>query len=186
MAKCKYCIAQYTKRNFSQPCCLNPECVSKWYSEDSAKKKIKAQTKKRQNEEKAFLKKKIKTLGQYEAEAKKSFQKWIRMRDYGKPCISCGSNEKDLVDGGHFFKAELFSGLIFDERNCHLQCRKCNRYLNGNELQYRKGLVTRYGLEYVEKLESESDSKRIYKFTKNELIAKKLQYDIKIKEFKNA
>jgi hypothetical protein len=86
------------------------------------------------------------------------------------------------MDGGHYFKAELFSGLIFDERNCHKQCRKCNRFLNGNELQYRSGLISRYGIEFVDQLESESNEKRNYKFTKDELIAKKMQYDIKIKE----
>ena len=54
--------------------------------------------------------------------------------------------------------------------------------MNGNELQYRAGLISRYGLEYVSKLESESNEKRVYKYTKDELIAKKMQYDIKIKE----
>jgi hypothetical protein len=56
--------------------------------------------------------------------------------------------------------------------------------LSGNLLEYRKGLVNRYGIEYVEKLESQSDEKRNHKYTKQELIAKKMQYDIKIKEFK--
>jgi hypothetical protein len=29
-------------------------------------------------------------------------------------CISCGGNEKDLWDGGHFLKAEIYSGVIFN------------------------------------------------------------------------
>ena len=106
------------------------------------------------------------------------------MRDITMPCISCGVSETDLFDGGHYFKAELFSGLIFDERNCHKQCRKCNRFLNGNELQYRTGLISRYGIDFVSNLENDSITKREYKFTREELIAKKMQYDIKIKEFK--
>lgn len=125
---------------------------------------------------------KLKTLGQYEAEAKKEFQLFIRLRDYNLPCISCGTTETDLFDGGHYFKAEVFSGLIFDERNVHKQCRKCNRFLSGNELQYRAGLIDRYGREFVEQLESEANAKRVYKFTKAELIAKRLQYQIKAKE----
>jgi hypothetical protein len=41
-------------------------------------------------------------------------------------CISCGGNDKDLWDGGHF-KAEIYSGVIFSSC-CHKQCRKCNRF----------------------------------------------------------
>jgi len=146
------------------------------------KEKVLKQYKKEWNDKKAVLKNNLKTLGQYEAEAKKVFQKWVRMRDALLPCISCNSYDKDQYDGGHYFKAELFSGLIFDERNCHKQCRKCNRYDGGNEIQYRIGLVNRYGKEFVEQLEADSVDKRVYKYTKNELIAKRLQYELKIKE----
>ena len=102
---------------------------------------------------------------------------WIRQRDKDSPCISCGVKNTGLWDGGHFFKAELFSGLIFDERNCHKQCRKCNRFLNGNELQYRKGLIERYGESFVSELESISDANRVYKYSKTELIEIKNKYD---------
>ena len=94
--------------------------------------------------EKAVLTDKLKTLSQYEAEAKKSFQKYVRMRDKGLPCISCGIFETELWDGGHYKKAEIYSGVIFNTHNCHKQCRKCNRFLNGNELMYRQGLIQRY------------------------------------------
>ena len=57
-------------------------------------------------------------------------------------------------------------------------------FLSGNLLEYRKGLVKRYGEDYVNNLESLSDSKRLYKYTKKELIAIKLKYDLKIKELK--
>lgn len=126
---------------------------------------------------KEVLREKTKKLTEYENEAKKAFQLWIRTRDKELPCISCGSKESLLIDGGHFFKAELFSGLIFDERNCHKQCRKCNRFLNGNELQYRKGLIERYGESFVSELESISDANRVYKYSKTELIEIKNKYD---------
>lgn len=147
-----------------------------------AKAKTKKEVSKTWQKEKKALKEKLKTLGEYEMDAKKSFQLYVRLRDKELPCISCGEFHKDLWDGGHYFKAELFSGLIFDERNCHKQCRKCNRYQGGNEIAYRMGLIQRFGKEFVECLEKDSVDKRVYKFTKNELIAKKLQYDIKVKE----
>jgi len=75
---------------------------------------------------------------------------------------------------------------MFDERNCHKQCNThCNKYLSGNLLEYRKGLIVRYGLDFVNELESESDAKRDFKYTREQLIAKKLQYDLKIKMLKN-
>jgi len=187
MPKCKICKNSF-KPKFSslEPTCGEIDCRTKWAMQVVAKQKLAKDKKAKQQyiKERKEGYDKLKTLSQYEAEAKKSFQLWVRMRDKDLPCISCGIKETELFDGGHFFKAEIFSGLIFDERNVHKQCRKCNRFQGGNELQYRKGLVNRFGLEFVEKLEYESDSKRNYKFTKNELIAKKLQYDIKIKELK--
>ena len=176
--KCKVCLNIYTPRIFAQSVCS--PCCAIIHSKNL--KKIKEQ--KEWKAEKAILKDKLKTLGQYEAEAKKAFQKWIRMRDDKKPCISCGIQQTDLWDGGHYKKAEIYSGVIFDENNCHRQCRKCNRFLNGNELNYRQGLIQRYGIEYADQIEQKANETRNYKFTKEELIAKKLKYDILIKEIK--
>lgn len=175
--KCKECGEPFTPTQSTVQMVCSQRCALAYVRKQN-EKKAKADWAK----EKKVLKEKLKTLGQYEIEAKKSFQLFIRLRDKDLPCISCGSNESTLVDGGHFFKAELYSGLIFDERNCHSQCRRCNRYLGGNEIEYRLGLVKRYGEEFVKKLEEDSITRRVYKFTKNELIAKKLQYDIKVKE----
>jgi len=147
-------------------------------------KKLKANKEKIEwKKTKSDLKDKVKTLSQFEAEAKKSFQKWIRLRDKDLPCISCGSTESDTFDGGHFKKAEIYSGVIFDERNVNKQCRRCNRFLNGNELLYREGLIKRFGDDFVKELEQYANETRQYKWTKEQLIAKKLQYDLKIKEF---
>lgn len=119
---------------------------------------------------------KLKTLGQYEAEARKVFQKWIRMRDIADPCISCG-RFAERYDGGHYFKAELYSGLIFNEENVHKQCsRPCNKDLHGNEANYRIGLVKKIGEERVKALEDSKDSLRTYKYTREELIEIKRKY----------
>jgi hypothetical protein len=176
--KCKVCLTTFEPKQFAQ-CVCSPICAIKH------SKNLKAQKEQREwRVEKAILKEKLKTLGQYEAEAKTSFQKYIRLRDAGLNCISCDGNDKDLWDGGHYKKAEIYSGVIFDENNCHKQCRKCNRFLNGNELNYRQGLIKRYGVEYADKIEQKANETRNYKYTKAELIAKKLKYDILIKEIK--
>jgi len=177
--KCKVCLDKFTPTQFAQIVC-GYKCA---IEHSKNLKKIKEQ--KEWNAEKKIIKDKIKTLSEYEKDAKKSFQHWIRLRDKNLPCISCGNSKTNDWAGGHYYSAGMYSGFMFDERNVHKQCNThCNKHLSGNLLEYRKGLLKRYGNAFVEQLDAISDSKRNYKYTKEELIAKKLQYDIKIKEFK--
>lgn len=127
------------------------------------------------------MKNEVYGLSILEETARKIFQKWIRARDYNDNCISC-----DRVvakwDGGHYLKAELFTGLIFDERNCHKQCAQCNGdNMHGNPIGYRRGLVKKIGIEQLEQLEDIADSKRVYKFTRSELIDIANKYKLKLK-----
>lgn len=131
---------------------------------------------------KKVLKDKLKTLSQYESDAKKEFQKFIRLRDADLPCISCGATDT-VFHGGHFYKAEIYSGLIFDERNCSKQCAKCNTYLGGNENNYRLGLIQRKGVPFVLQLDADAIKLRDYKYTKQELIDIKNHYKKLNKEF---
>lgn len=175
--KCKVCKETFTPIQFAQAVC-NYKCAI------VHSKNLKVQKEQREwKANKAILKNNIKTLSQYEAEAKKVFQKYIRLRDAKLPCISCGKLNATDWAGGHFYSAGMYSGLMFDERNCHKQCNShCNKFLSGNLLEYRKGLIERYGADFVNQLDQISNEKRNYKYTKEELIAKKLQYEIKIKE----
>jgi hypothetical protein len=145
----------------------------------TAKKEVKAKEKKQVKEQKE----KLKTLSELEADAKRVFQKYIRLRDKDKPCISCGIQQTDLWDGGHYKKAEIYSGVIFDENNVHKQCRKCNRFLGGNELNYRDGLIQRFNVDFVENIELKANETRKYKYTKEELKEIKEKYLKKIKQW---
>ena len=96
------------------------------------------------------------------------FQKWIVKRDAGKPCISCDS-KLYKPHATHFFKAELFPGLIFSEYNTHSGCAICNIYLDGNTDEYRKKLPNRIGeMNYICLVQS-SDNARNRKYTREEL-----------------
>lgn len=143
-----------------------------------AKKEVKAKQKEKDNK----IREKLKTLGKLENEAKTQFQKFIRLRDKDLPCASCGTTETNLWDGGHFYKAEIYSGLIFDERNCHKQCRRCNRFLGGNENNYRLGLIKRFSLSFVLQLDADAIKLRDYKYERQELIDIKNKYKEKIRE----
>lgn len=85
------------------------------------------------------------------------FSEYIRLRDanlgngYGE-CISCGKviSWKD-GDCGHFINRSHMA-LRFSEQNTALQCRKCNRFDEGNFEGFRKGLIKKYGEGIIDKL----------------------------------
>jgi len=176
LKKCKICSQKFVLERFNQQTC-DYKCAIQL-----AKNKQKEKDLKEWKQEKSILKDKLKTLGKYEAEAKKSFQKWIRMRDDKQPCISCGNINPTDWAGGHYFSAGKYSGFIFDERNCHKQCNShCNKYLSGNLIEYRKGLIKRYGEDFIFQLESISDANRKYTYTRGELIDIANKYKLKLK-----
>ena len=143
-----------------------------------AKKKVIHQSRKEHRE----LKEKHKSMDSLIQEARKPFQQFIRLRDINRLCISCG-RDSETWDGGHFYKAELYSGLIFDEDNVHKQCKYCNKYLGGNETGFRAGLEKRYGREFVEDLDRRAIFRKNYKFTREELNEIKKLYQTKIKSY---
>jgi len=84
------------------------------------------------------------------------FSEFIRLRDSNKDgyfmCISCGK----LVhwkegDCGHFINRQHMS-LRFSEKNCNGQCRSCNRWDEGNNIGYMRGLVKKYGASIIDEL----------------------------------
>lgn len=106
------------------------------------------------------------TIPKLTEKAQKVFNLWIRRRDEGKPCISCG---KPGNQAGHYFTVKMFSGLRFHELNCNIQCAGCNLFQHGNQAMYRIGLVRRYGEEAVKELEDYAIKNRLKKWTREEL-----------------
>jgi hypothetical protein len=104
------------------------------------------------------------------------FQKWIRERDKNEPCISCGSLTSIEWHAGHFYKAENYSGLIFDERNCRKQCKKCNVFLDGNQLEYHNRLKEKFGTDYMEQLRLDAYLTKVKTYTEEELEDIKQKY----------
>ncbi len=179
------------KETFKRTYNLCDSCLIDFYFNDERGKIIYAKLKgslhqSKWKEQKKVLKEKTKTLSDYEAEAKKSFQKWVRLRDKDKPCKSCQNANPSDWCGSHYFSAGVYSGMMFDERNCHGSCNTyCNKYLSGNLINYRINLVKEFGEAWVQKLENDALERRDYKYTKFELIDIKKKYDLKIKELNN-
>lgn len=180
---CKFCNCKFAPERSLQRVCGYNCAVGQGRSDNLRKEtKDRKQAEKEARDWKSEGLEKLKSLKVYEAEARRVFQKYIRMRDIADPCISCGTTESEIWDGSHLFKAELYTGLIFNEMNVHKACRKCNYYLGGNEAGYKDGLIKRYGEQYLKDIESIKDSARSYKFSKEELINIKEIYKRKLKE----
>ena len=168
--KCKICETEFKPFRFGQKVC-SPKCASDFVIQENAKK-AKIKNKKRKQD--------LKTNSQLLKEAQREFNKFIRLRDKEKPCISCGRLDVVKWDAGHYRSVGAASHLRFNEDNCHKQCaRPCNSDLSGNILEYRKGLIERIGLEKVEKLEADNGAK---KFKRDEILQIKSTYAKKARE----
>tara|TARA_R110000751_G_scaffold28858_1_gene74925 strand:- start:1350 stop:1925 length:576 start_codon:yes stop_codon:yes gene_type:complete len=107
------------------------------------------------------VKESLKTASDYVKEAQTAFNAYIRARDRNKPCISCGSPQGETVQGGKFdaghYRSRGSAGhLRFNALNCWGQCVKCNRYLSGNVVEYRKGLIEKIGADRALQLENDN------------------------------
>lgn len=179
--KCKVC-----KTSFEPTKPMQAVCGIGCALDIAAKKKTLRQAKERRETAKADKAKreKLKTKGEYIKEAQSAFNKYVRLRDSGHGCISCGADCSSASSGGagdagHFRSRGSAPHLRFDERNVHLQCKRCNRYLSGNVADYRIGLIERIGQSALEELEADQTSRN---YTIDDLKNIKAIYTAKCKE----
>lgn len=138
----------------------SPECGAKLALAKLAKARAKKAGQDRKEHRAA--KEKLKTRAKWLAEAQAAFNAYVRARDEGKPCISCGTTNTAQWDAGHYRSVGAAPHLRFNEDNVHRQCsRPCNKDKSGNLIEYRKGLVLRIGLRRVEALENDNGSVRL-------------------------
>jgi hypothetical protein len=117
----------------------------------------------------------IKTGPTLRKEAQAAFNAWVRARDVGKPCVSCGRPDDGHHQrhAGHYRSAGGHPALRFHPDNCHAQCATCNNHLSGNLVPYRAELIRRIGLARVEWLEGPHE---LPKLSRQELADIKAQY----------
>jgi hypothetical protein len=110
------------------------------------------------------------------------FHKFIRLRDRGKPCISCDSF--DTTDATHFYSAGKHPELRYHEDNVHAWCIQCNRILSGNLYNYKKRLPGRIGIKkYTEIYQRVEMFKQIeFKYDRSELIDIIIKYKSEVKK----
>jgi hypothetical protein len=120
-----------------------------------------------------------KPLAVLRREAQEEFNRFIKLRDAGRPCIACGRHHDGQWHAGHYLTVGAHPELRFEESNCHKSCQPCNTHLSGNLIEYRKGLLLRYGAELVEWLEGPHDPKH---YTRDDLIDLRKKYSEKCKK----
>lgn len=155
-AKCKVCDGTYQRLRPMQKVC-SPVCAMN-HSRELTAKKAEREAKAERKADKAKLDA-MRTKPQLTKLAQQAFNAFIRARDAGTPCISCGttlSNEPNTYDAGHYRSVGSAPHMRFVEDNCHGQCKHCNNFLAGNHVEYRKGLVARIGLRSVELIEADT------------------------------
>ena len=174
MRKCRQCRAEipsiknsdfYQKSNF-----CNNEHMAQYGLAKAVKNRETAASKQLRADKES-----IKPARKWKAEAQAEFNRFIRVRDFGDPCISCGKSREEVEreqgwklggawDAGHFKSRGAKGQLRFNTFNCHKQCKSCNggsKYSHKEasvSVQYKENLIKKIGLERVQWLENNNDS----------------------------
>jgi hypothetical protein len=92
------------------------------------------------------LKKKVWTA--FSLHIRKKYADW---RGY-ETCVTCGKKDhyKNL-QAGHFIQGR-HNQVLFDERNVHPQCVKCNVFKSGNLVEYYGFMLKTYGQDVIDEL----------------------------------
>ncbi|WP_032137135.1 recombination protein NinG [Kingella negevensis] len=180
--QCKVCQQEFVKQQPLQVVC-SLKCAIEYTKRQNAKKAEKdlAQRRKAERERAKMKRRELETVPELIKKAQAVFNRFIRLRDKGKPCISCGKPlgfAPNSYDAGHYRSVGSASHLRFDEANAHGQCKHCNNYLSGNVVNYRKGLIERVGLAEVERLENDNAPRKWDKEGLRELAE---TYQVKLK-----
>jgi hypothetical protein len=172
---CRSCKEKFTPTQFAQVVC-DWQCSIAYDKQKKAKKEKREHVtaKKSFNLSDKPLQKKL---------TQALVNKFVRLRDAGKPCISCGRHHEGQYHAGHLFSVGSSEHLRFNTRNIHLQCAPCNNHLSGNVLNYRLGLIERYGEQFMIDLEADKTPR---KFSNDDVILIGKYYKGIIKEMESS
>lgn len=178
--KCRIatCRASFVPSRMGQAVC-SPECamIDAPRHEPKARKALAEIGRK----ELRAAKVKIKTRAQHMKEAQAAFNAWIRERDIGLPCVSCGRHHNGQWHAGHYRTVGGNPELRFEPLNVWRQCAPCNNHKSGDIVNYRLELVRRIGADKVDWLEGPHEPQR---YTIEQLQAIKAKYRAKTRELK--
>jgi len=140
---CKTCREKFNPFNTLQKVC-SVSCALE-YSKQKREKHRLAQAKSARKLVKE-TRDRLKSRNEWLKEAQTAFNAYIRARDSGQPCISCGRYHQGQLHAGHYRSTKACPELRYNPLNCFLQCSVCNNHLSGNIVEYRKNLLDRIGI----------------------------------------
>jgi hypothetical protein len=147
--KVKSCGTRFTAYSSFVTWC-SPECGS-----IIAMSKLEEQQAKKRKEERAadrLKREELKPLHYWAKRAERACNAYIRERDKGDPCISCGTYDAPEWHAGHCYTVAARPDIRYNEDNIHLQCPKCNTYQGGMVGEYKKRVVSKIGQERLDAL----------------------------------
>lgn len=167
-------------------------CYSDWLLNTEAgrlkmqKAQLKASKPRRELEEAEKEMKRDRKLSFYMTNTKNAVHAYVKERDKGKSCISCGTPWHEQFQAGHYYKAELYSTIRFHFDNIHGQCQKCNLRMDGNFDGYRERLPKRIGVKAFKELEELASMDKLteHKWEREKLQKIRKQAQEKIKHLK--
>lgn len=123
------------------------------------------------------------TLPKLKQKLQELFNTYIRKRDEGKPCISCGKNKP--LQAGHYYPIQGYDYLRYDEDNVHGECAGCNCFDQGHLIHYGENLVGRIGENRFRDLKDRAWNYRVYgyKWSRSEIDEKITYYKNKLKDY---
>lgn len=153
--KCKVCGSEFTPSKPMQKVCSLACALSIASLEKAKRERTALAADKKLTREKLDA---MKTRSDWAKEAQAEVNKYVRLRDMGKGCITCGARPEQkaggTMDAGHFRSVGSAPHLRFFTSQIAAQCVTCNRYQGGRALDFRRALVERRGAEWVEALEA--------------------------------
>jgi hypothetical protein len=168
--KCKHCKGQFTRQRPMQSTCSIP-CALGLVA--ARKEKAKARFAAEERKLTAQARVGLKTRSELAQEAQVAVNAYVRLRDAGLPCVSCGRHHQGQYHAGHYMSRGARPDLRFDLDNIHKQCAPCNEHLSGNIANYRIELVKRIGQAGVDRLEGPAKPDKL---TRDELIEMKTRF----------
>lgn len=172
MRKCRHCKAELPK---VKDCIEIVQAKGFCSFDHMAQHGLEKARVQRERQERAKLrerKESIKTRSEHMRETQIAFNAYVRARDEGLPCISCGVRDPGgdprggVWDCSHYRSVGSCPELRFEELNAHKGCKQCNRDKSGNIVEYRISLRKRIGDEKLAWLEGSHEPK---KYTIDEL-----------------
>jgi len=122
LKKCKVCRTEFTPSKPLQ-CVCGLQCALSLATLAKAKRERSQATQERR-ETKAKLEK-LKSRSDWAREAQAAFNRWVKLRDLGRPCISCQRHHQGQIHAGHYLSRGARPELTFEPLNVHAQCARC-------------------------------------------------------------